>query len=191
MPSHLTNSDLLLEGSGDSSLLSPHLPSPSLQETTSPIFSSLTSLSPVPAYRSPSIDLHRRSSLHTVEPSRMSEPNIFRRSSLDPLSSQKLGGQFNFHQEGAPYASPLVHSPTPLIPGGPPRPSQRGANIGRMPPSTRDLCSSPQSLLQAEERSKSLENISHTVQPAPSHLMKRRMSAQVPLVGAMPSKKAR
>lgn len=166
-------------------MLSPHLPSPSLQETTSPIFSNLISV-----YRTPSIDLHRRSSLQAVDSARMSEPNLFRRSSLDPLPSQKVGGLFNFHQEGGTYASPLVHSPTHLMQ----RPSHSAqCGTSRVPSNSHDhgvAVASPQGPLQTE-RSKSLENISHSLQHVASQSFKRRMSAQVPLVGAMPSKRPR
>ena len=195
MAPHLSNPDLLLDSSGDSALLSPHLPSPALQESTSPIFpsslSSSSSFSPVTAYRTPSIDLHRRSSLHTVEvSSRMSEPDLFHRSSLD---HQKIPSLFTYHQDSAGgYPSPLVHSPSPLLPAGP---TQVGPIAGRMAgchpqqePSQQQL-TSPQTPLQAVERSKSLENISQ--QLPLSHPFKRRMSAQVPLASALPSKRPR
>lgn len=171
-------------------MLSPHLPSPSLQDTSSPIFSNLNSVSPVTAYRTPSIDLHRRSSLTMVDTARMSEPNIFRRSSLDP---QKVGGGFNFHPDGGSYTSPLVHSPTHLMPGSSHSPQQCGASINQVPSSSHDCglaAASPQSVFQTE-RSKSLENINCSMQPVASQSMKRRMSAQVPLIGAIPSKRPR
>ncbi|CAI8047716.1 hypothetical protein GBAR_LOCUS26402, partial [Geodia barretti] len=182
MSSHMSNPDLLLDSSGDSALLSPHLPSPALQETTSPIFPALSSsMSPVTAYRTPSIDLHRRSSLQTAEASRMSEPNIFRRSSLD---QQKM--LFSYHQEGNAYTSPLVHSPTSMILGVP----RGSATMNHLTQDPSGLAS-PQTPLAAAERSKSLENISHSLQPMPSHPFKRRMSAQVPLASAFPSKRPR
>lgn len=185
------HTDLILESSNEASILSPHLPSPSLQETSSPIFSSnLNNSVAVTAYRTPSIDLHRRSSLQMVDSARMSEPNIFRRSSLDPLSSQKMGGGFNFHQDGGSYTSPLVHSPTQLMQGSSHSPQQCGGGINQVASSSGLTVASSQDVLQTE-RSKSLENINCSLQPIASQPYKRRMSTQVPLIGGIPSKRPR
>ena len=113
----------------------------------------------------------------------MSEPNLFRRSSLD---QQEMLFSYH-HQEGSPYTSPLIHSPTHLVPGvhqGPPTMNQ----LQQGDPSG---LASPQTPLVAADRSKSLENISHSLQPMPSGPFKRRMSAQVPLGSALPSKRPR
>lgn len=195
MPPHLVGSstDLLLDGNGES-LLSPHLPSPALQESTSPVFPSLSSsststISPVTAYRTPSIDLHRRSSLHNIEASRMSEPNLFRRSSVD---QQKIGSVFGYLQEAGSYnTSPLIHSPTPLIQstsvsqGSPVIGGHLGGSLQGEP-----SLASPQTPLHSTERSKSLENIAHSLQPMATNPFKRRMSTQVPS-GSLLSKRPR
>ena len=101
-----------------STLGSPHLTSPSIQDCQSPLFNPNNSTKPFGVYQTPSVDLnHRRSSLQHVNQALMrSEPNLFRRSSLDPIALHQLNSLYDTQQELTQSQSmnqvPLhIHSP--------------------------------------------------------------------------------